>query len=179
MSRSGTICSALKALVLIGSFCNVGNVRAEDLLGEVIEGVVQATAPALQKAIISSRDEALSAGVQPMPPVIRQKLQGFVDGRILDIARYRVGGGGELSLQVNDFRYGMADAITLDYVIAFANEEDALDNVVGWVHELTHVRQYQDWGVQGFAVRYIRSHSLVEREAHDEEARYLAWAGRE
>ncbi|MDR6758623.1 hypothetical protein J2Y48_004777, partial [Mycoplana sp. BE70] len=50
---------------------------------------------------------------------------------------------------------------------------------VGWVHELTHVRQYQDWGVQGFAVRYIRSHSSVEREAHDEEARYLAWVDRE
>ncbi|MBD9375650.1 hypothetical protein IB238_23880 [Rhizobium sp. ARZ01] len=35
--------------------------------------------------------------------------------------------------------------MTLDYVIVFAHEADALHNVVGWVHELTHVRQYQDW----------------------------------
>ena len=173
------ICSGLTALAFIGLFCSVGNARAEGLLGDAIDGIVQATAPPLQKAIVSSRDDALAAGVQPIPPAIRQKLQGFVDSRILDVTRYRVGGGGELSLQVNAFRYGAADAITLDYVIVFANEEDALNNEVGWVHELTHVRQYQDWGVQGFAIRYIRSHSSVEKEAYNEEARYLAGAGRE
>ncbi|MBD9375651.1 hypothetical protein IB238_23885 [Rhizobium sp. ARZ01] len=106
MSRSGIICSALTALALVGLFCGVGNVRAEDLLGDVIDGIVQATAPTLQKAIVSSRDDALSAGVQPIPPAIRQKLQGFVDSGILDVTRYRVGGGGELSLQVNAFATG-------------------------------------------------------------------------
>jgi len=179
MSRSGCTYSVLTALALVWSFSSDGQVRAEGLLDDVIDGFVEATAPALQKAIESSRDDALSAGVHPIPPTIRQKLEGFVDGEILDVARYRVGGGGELSLQTNTFRLGAAGAITLDYVIVFAHEDDALHNDAGWVHELTHVRQYRDWGVRGFATRYIRSSSSVEQEAYDEEARYLAWTGRE
>lgn len=100
---------------------------------------------------------------------------GFVSEHILNIARYRVRGGGDLSLQVNAIRYGEAQAITLDYVIVFKDENDALYNPTLWAHELTHIEQFQRWGIRDFSIRYLRSHPSVENEAYQAETRYLAW----
>jgi hypothetical protein len=131
----------------------------------VNESVVQATAPLLQELIARSRDDALRNGVRPIPDAIRQNLSGFVSERVLDSARYRVKGGGDLTLQVNAIRYGEAQAITLDYVIVFKNDNDALYNPSLWVHELAHVGQYQRWGLRDFSIRYVRSYEGVERES--------------
>ncbi|CAB3699415.1 eCIS core domain-containing protein [Achromobacter kerstersii] len=141
----------------------------------VNEGLTQATAPLLQEAIARSRDDALRSGVSPIPPAIRQNLSGYIPDHILNIARFRVGGGGDLSIQVNAIRYGDAAAITLDYVIVFANQNDAFFNPVLWAHELTHVQQYQDWGLRDFAIRYVRNHNSVETVAYEAEQRYMAW----
>ncbi|MGX9117227.1 eCIS core domain-containing protein [Mesorhizobium sp. BHbsci] len=142
----------------------------------VNETLVQTGAPVLQEMIARSRDDALANGVEPIPANIRNNVSGFIPDNILDIARFRVGGGGDLSLQVNSIRYGEAKAITLDYVIIFKNQQDALYNPVLWVHELTHVIQYQNWGIGDFAKRYLRSHGDVEREAYEAETRYMAWS---
>lgn len=141
----------------------------------VNEALVQTNAPILQQLIASSRDDALQNGVQPIPSDIRQNLVGFVSEHILNIARYRVRGGGDLSLQVNAIRYGEAQAITLDYVIVFKDENDALYNPTLWAHELTHIEQFQRWGIRDFSIRYLRSHPSVENEAYQAETRYLAW----
>lgn len=141
----------------------------------VNESFVQAGAPALQELIARSRDDALQNGVQEIPEQIRQNLSGFIADDIMDVARYRVQGGGDLTLQVNAIRYGEAAAITLDYVIVFKEENDALYNPSLWAHELTHVSQYQSWGIHDFAVRYLRSYGDVENEAYQAETRYAAW----
>lgn len=141
----------------------------------VNESLVQAAAPALQEAIARSRDDALNSGVNPIPPDIRKNLRGFISDAILDTAVYRVRGGGDMSLQVNAIRYGEAAAITLDHVIVFAYGNDAQYNASLWAHELTHVDQYQRWGLHDFAVRYTRDSAAVEREAYDAQSRYLAW----
>ena len=39
-----------------------------------------------------------------------------------------------------------------------------------WAHELAHVMQYADWGVDGFVERYLADASAVEHAAND-----LAW----
>ncbi|OQW67362.1 MAG: hypothetical protein BVN29_03640 [Nitrospira sp. ST-bin5] len=143
----------------------------------VNETLVQSTAPLLQELIARSRDEALNAGVAPIPQEIRRNLQGFIPDSVLNVARYRVRGGGDLSLQVNSIRYGEASAITLDYVIVFKGQNDALYNPTLWAHELTHVRQYQEWGLKDFSIRYVRSYSSVEAPAYEAETRYLAWVG--
>lgn len=140
------------------------------------ESLVQAGAPLLQELIIQSRDDALRSGVQPMPPDIRRNLTGFLPERVLNAARYRVQGGGDFTLQMNLIRYGEARAIALDYVIVFKESSDALYNPTLWVHELTHVDQYQRWGIQEFSVRYLRNYEAVEREAYEAETRYVAWA---
>jgi len=141
----------------------------------VNETLVQSTAPILQDLIARSRDDALNAGVAPIPQEIRRNLQGFIPDNILNVARYRVRGGGDLSLQVNSIRYGEAHAITLDYVIVFKEQNDALYNPTLWVHELTHVQQYQQWGLRDFAIRYVRSYRDVEALAYEAETRYVAW----
>ena len=82
---------------------------------------------------------------------IRANLIGFIPDNILNRVRYRVGGGGDLTLQVNAIRYGEAAAITLDYVVIFKEQNGALYNPTLWAHELTHVGQYQSWGIHDFA----------------------------
>lgn len=141
----------------------------------VNEAFVQAGAPALIELIARSRDDALRNGVSPIPPDIRANLAGFIPDNILNAVRYRVGGGGDLTLQVNAIRYGEAAAITLDYVVIFKEQNDALYNPTLWAHELTHVGQYQSWGIHDFAVRYLRSYPDVERPAYEAETRYAAW----
>jgi hypothetical protein len=141
----------------------------------VNEAFVQAGAPALVELIARSRDDALRRGVDQIPPDIRANLTGFIADNLLNAVRYRVGGGGDLTLQVNAIRYGEAAAITLDYVVVFKEENDALYNPTLWAHELTHVGQYQSWGIHDFAVRYLRSYSDVERPAYEAETRYAAW----
>ncbi|MBI3247422.1 MAG: DUF4157 domain-containing protein [Deltaproteobacteria bacterium] len=143
----------------------------------VNETFVQSGAPLLQELIARSRDDALRAGVQPIPSEIRSNLAGFISDQILDAARYRVRGGGDLTLQVNAIRYGEASAITLDYVIIFKEINDALYNPTLWAHELTHVGQYQSWGIRDFSIRYLRSYQSVESEAYEAETRYAAWVG--
>lgn len=142
----------------------------------VNESLVQSGAPILQELIARSRDDALRAGVQPIPPEIRQNLEGFIPDRILNRVRYRVRGGGDLTLQVNSIRYGKAAAIALDYVVVFKDRNDALYNPTLWAHELTHIDQFQRWGIRDFSIRYLRSHNSVEREAYEAETRYMAWA---
>lgn len=148
----------------------------EDATSVVDEAIVQAGAPVLQASIVHSRDEALANGVEPIPTEIRQKLAGFMSEGVLNAARFRVQGGDELSLQFNAMRYGDTLAITLDYVIVFKESDDALHDISTWVHELTHIEQYQRWGIGGFAVRYLRDADGVEQEAYESERSYAAWA---
>lgn len=148
--------------------------RATQVFDDIL---VQQGAPVLQLLIARSRDEALRAGVLPIPAEIRQRLVGFIPDVVLDAARYRVQGGDDLTLQVNAIRYGDTAAITLDYVIVFKKPEDVLHNLTLWAHELTHVGQYQRWGIRDFSIRYLRNFQAVEQEAYAAEEKYAAWAG--
>lgn len=134
----------------------------EDLAGE-----------ALAQWIVASRDDAVKAGVRPMPDAVRARLRGHLPEALLARVRYRVGTGHELSLQTNAFK-GNAAAITLGDVILFRAEEQAGADVRLWAHELAHVRQYDRWGVRGFARRYTRDHLAVEAEANAEAAKVTA-----
>jgi hypothetical protein len=56
--------------------------------------------------------------------------------------------------------------VTLIDTIIFRHASDAEDNVALWAHELKHVQQYQEWGVQGFAQRYTHDFNAVEAPAY-------------
>ena len=127
--------------------------------------LVHVVAPVLRDWIVQSRDEALADGVEKIPPVVRSSLSGYVPEDILNRVRWRVGGGGQLSLQQNSFYFAETSAVTLDYVIVFREEADALDDVELWVHELKHVIQFMEWGIEEFATRYLLDYEAVESEA--------------
>ena len=100
-----------------------------------------------------SREAAYSAGVSPMPPNIRNQVGHLFPAPILDKVRFKAGSGFLGSLQW--FREEMGGgAITLNDVIVFA-DESSVSNVKLWVHELEHVRQYDQLGMNGFAQAYV------------------------
>lgn len=100
-----------------------------------------------------SRAAALAAGVSPMPPEVRAQLAHLYPASLLDKVRYKTGSGFLGTLQW--FRDEMGGgAITLDDVIVFFDQSREKDKKL-WAHELEHVRQYDQLGVDGFAQAYV------------------------
>ncbi|MDT4875752.1 hypothetical protein FQZ97_1111450 [compost metagenome] len=58
-------------------------------------------------------------------------------------------------------------AVTLVDVILFRDREGALHDVALWAHELKHVQQFREWGVEGFAARYAEDPDSVEAPAYE------------
>jgi uncharacterized protein (TIGR03437 family) len=103
--------------------------------------------------IVVSRTAALSAGVSPIPPNIRSQVEHLFPASVLDKVRFKTGGGFLGTLQF--FREEMGGgAITLDNVIVFV-DQSRVNELKLWVHELEHVRQYDQLGVAGFAQAYV------------------------
>jgi hypothetical protein len=138
------------------------------------ETEVETLWPVLDGMIQASRQAALNDGTASMSEELKQNFRGFFDEDTLSRVRYRVGGGGDLSLQQNSFKYGDAIAITLIDVIVFIDDARANDAAL-WAHELRHVQQFRDWGRVDFAKRYIRDHEAVEQEARDTANRFVPW----
>ena len=106
-----------------------------------------------------------------MPTSIRSAFLEVYSAEFLDGIRYRVGSGNDIAVPANAFRGG-AVAVVLDTVIVFRNSE-AVHSVPLWAHELHHVKQYNNWGIDEFAKRYVRNHQDVEAEADAAAERYL------
>jgi hypothetical protein len=102
-----------------------------------------------------SREAAISAGVSPMPEHIRTQLAHLFPASLLDSVRYKTGSGFLLTLQWFRDELEGTGAITLKDVIVFANASNASCDVKLWAHELEHVRQYGNLGVDGFAQAYF------------------------
>ena len=149
-----------------------------EALGQMRQQAEVYAAPLLRDAILRSRQEALSAGTQPLPAAMRERLRGYFRDELLDRVRWRAGGGSEVSLQLNVIQYGDRAAITLNEVVVFAREADALANAELWAHELWHVDQFTRWGVDGFAQRYVHDYRVVEAEAEQAATAYVNWAAR-
>ncbi|MCF4124325.1 eCIS core domain-containing protein [Methylobacterium sp. SyP6R] len=139
-----------------------------ELLGET-------AGPTLAGLIQASRNDAISAGVSPIPPNIRNALSGFFPDDIINTVRFRVGLGNDLLLASNAFRYGDAIAITLVDVIMFKNANQAFGDIALWAHELGHVEQYRRWGLIDFSKRYVKDSSGVENEANSRANNFVAW----
>lgn len=134
-------------------------------------------APLLGSWIVASRDAAIAEGVERIPPDIADALAGYVPSEVLRKVRWRAGGGTALSLQQTLFRIGDYPAVTLDYVIVFLDDAKARDDPKLWAHELKHVMQYAEWGVAGFAERYLEDYEAVEREAAEFRWEWMKQAG--
>jgi hypothetical protein len=61
-------------------------------------------------------------------------------------------------------------------VILFQDDHAAQTDAKLWAHELTHVMQYERWGADGFARRYLENYQAVEKEAIDNANRFVSWS---
>ncbi|TCU40810.1 uncharacterized protein DUF4157 [Rhizobium azibense] len=129
------------------------------------EAQVLTAAAALEQWIIVSRNTARSSAVMPMPAAIRRALGNFYDEQIYDMVTYKIGASAPLNIADLAIRYSNADAVTLIDTIIFRDEAGANDPGL-WVHELTHVQQFRDWGTRSFSIRYLRDWKSVEDEAY-------------
>jgi hypothetical protein len=141
-------------------------------------GLLDYAGSALASLIENARQQAIADGVRPIPPGVYRSLLGYFPAALLHRVRFAVGGTGKLPLPMLAFSYGDTRAMTLGDVILFKTEQMAESDLKVWAHELTHVMQYQRWGINGFAERYVRDSAAVEREATDNANRFTAWLPR-
>ncbi len=139
-------------------------VPLSDELSSAQETLLDIAVTLLADWITDSRDTALAEGTDAIPAAIRAALNGYVPAEVLDAVRWRIGGGGTLSLQRGMFKLGDSPAITLDNVIVFETQAHVEDPKL-WAHELMHVMQFKRWGIAGFASRYVEDHEAIEAEA--------------
>jgi hypothetical protein len=135
-------------------------------------------ASALAGLIDSARQQAIADGVRPIPSSVYRSLLGYFPSALLQKCRFSVGAANALTLPALAFSYGDATAITLGDVVLFRTERVAESDLKVWAHELTHVMQYQRWGIAGFAERYVRDSAAVEQEAIDNANRFAEWLPR-
>lgn len=138
--------------------------------GQVLQDVERMATGSLVFALRQARDEATASGSQPIPLHIRAQLEPWYDFAVLDAARYRVGDEQQISAANALLQNPDVNAVTLIDTIIFRRTTDAEDNVALWAHELKHVQQYQELGVEEFAKRYTRDYQALEGPAYEIEA---------
>lgn len=142
----------------------------EAMAAQAIRTFEQLRAPILETWLLASRNDVFLEAA-PLPPAVRAALAGHFPPAVLERARYKTGYDDTLNLGHVALNYGAlldgrtVEAITLVDVILFrsAPDETALRL---WIHELTHVQQFMDWGVREFARRYIDDAEGVEAPAY-------------
>jgi len=138
--------------------------------GQVLQDVERMATGSLVFALRQARDEATASGSQPIPLHIRAQLEPWYDFAVLDAARYRVGDEQQVSAANALLQNPDVNAVTLIDTIIFRRSANAEDNVALWAHELKHVQQYQELGVEEFARRYTRDYQALEGPAYEIEA---------
>ena len=152
-----------------------GRSRAQDIVPPALAGVA---AQVLTRLIEAARSQAIADGVQPLPASIRRGLLGYFPDGVLGKVRYAAGRSDDNALPSLAFGYGDAAAVTLGDVVIFKDPSKARADLKLWAHELTHVLQYQRWGIDGFAEHYVRDSKAVEKEAYDNADRFEIWRRR-
>lgn len=128
---------------------------------------------ALAQTIRASRDRARGANTLPVPTEIERALGPHFPSIAFDQIRWAPADG-QLNLGTVLTRWYMREgAVVLDDVIVFSSAATARDRRL-WAHELTHVLQYRELGVDGFARAYVIGHAEIERQAEDNAQRIMA-----
>ena len=120
----------------------------------------------LRDWIVQSRHRLLASGVEPIPLHIRAELEPYFDFAVLDSVRFKVGDPVELNMAHALMQNPDVSAVTLVDVIVFRDAAEARDDVALWAHELKHVEQYRQLGVDQFAARYARDYRALEAPAY-------------
>ncbi len=110
---------------------------------------------------------------KPIPPAVRQALSPYFPSTILNKVRWSKRSQSGFGLDSLVLKVGDADAITLSDTIVFRMGDptsNSDENLELWAHELTHVLQYQNMGIDAFANMYSINWSEMEEQAKDNAA---------
>ncbi|QYU69812.1 DUF4157 domain-containing protein [Leptolyngbya sp. 15MV] len=128
---------------------------------------------ALARTIRASRARALAEPTRAVPDDIRRELEPHFPSLDFDALRWKPATG-RLSLGTVLTRWYMAEgAVVLDDVIVFTAARTARDRRL-WAHELTHVLQYRELGIDGFARAYVLGYTQLENQAERNAQRVMA-----
>jgi len=158
------VCPAGEELVCLDSCICLPDMG--QMLTPLPDGLYQIVAPALARWLNQARDEAATADTHPIPPLIREQLLRWYDPSVLDAVRYKVTDNGQFSAAAAMLQNPDIGAVTLIDIILFRDDQTAQQNVTLWAHELKHVQQFKEWGVEGFALRYTQDFDAVEAPAY-------------
>ncbi len=124
--------------------------------------------------IIASHDAVVAIGGRPIPARLRKVLRRWYPDDLLNAVRW-TSLRGPIKQLLKDARMnfdGDTLAITMIDVVIFRNDDLADDGAL-WAHELYHVQQYREWGVFGFAKKWVDNSSVsgpIEAPAYAREA---------
>lgn len=135
----------------------------QNLPKDVGQAMLNPAAPVLASAIRFSRGQALNRGTQQIPQNIKLELAPYFPSGILDKVRWTTADGVSIDGALKNW-FNQEGAVTLDEIIVFSSQQLA-NNTELWAHELTHVLQYNQMGVETFAFQYLASASSMEMQA--------------
>lgn len=111
-------------------------------------------------AMVSGRNAVVTGGANRIPPQIASQLRRWYSDDLLNSIRWTTNWGPlQHTLQAAQMSFNpRTRAITLINAVVFRDDIAANDAVL-WAHEVFHVQQYRDWGVFGFAKRWVENSS--------------------
>jgi hypothetical protein len=124
--------------------------------------------------IIASHDAVINSGGQPIPARLRKTLRRWYPDDILNTVRWTcIKEPMQQFLRDAQMNFSTDTlAITVMNAVIFRSSDLADDGAL-WAHELYHVQQYRDWGVFGFAKRWVDDASVkgpIEAPAYARQA---------
>jgi len=144
----------------------------QNLPKDAAQALLNPAGNVLATAIRISRNTA-RGNEQPIPQHIRAQLAPFFPSQVLDRARFNTSKA-SLSLPAAINLINEGNSVTLDDLIVFS-DSSAANSPVMWAHELKHVMQYMNMGVEGFANIYtLTGGSQLEGQARDMQNRVAA-----
>lgn len=132
-------------------------------------GGEHAAGTALAAAIRFSRDRAREAHVRTLSPEIARRLGPFFPAATLSRVRWTLAGRRVSLGTVLAGWYYREGAVSLDDTVVFSNMNTAR-NLELWAHELTHVRQMEELGLDDFALLYVADWRHLEEQARQNAA---------
>jgi Domain of unknown function (DUF4157) len=137
---------------------------------EIAAAILTAPIEVILAAYLQAALDTLEPSASQIPKSIKRLLEPHYQASVLNEAKYIVSSFGlTLPEAINGTRVFMGDhafAVTVGHLIIFSREPNMSDSDIHWwAHELEHVAQYQQWGIDGFASRYVNNFNEVEAAA--------------
>lgn len=123
---------------------------------------------ALAAAIRHARGQ-IRPSANPMPPQVQQALAPYFPPNILNKVRWSKRNDVKWALDTVVMKISEPSGITLDDTIIFNDDIDPNSTDIStlelWAHEITHVLQYENMGVESFAFVYGYNPGQLEGQA--------------